>query len=390
MIAAETGTGLAEGSAPIPLWLLAELTYRCPLQCAYCSNPIAFARYRNELSTQEWLDVLDQGRALGAVQLGLSGGEPLLRKDLETIVGHARGLGFYTNLLTSGVGLDEVRLARLKDAGLDHIQISFQADQSGPSDEVAGKDHFQTKERMARAIKAHHYPMVFNVVLHRHNLDRVDAILQLAWDLGADFVELANTQYHGWAYHNRAALMPTRRQLQEAEAVTERWREKAGSRMRIYFVGSDYYDETAKPCMNGWGTTFLGVAPDGRALPCHGATSLPIELPSVREQRLQAIWQDSRAFNVFRGHDWQPEPCASCELLHSCHGGCRCQALLLAGDAWATDPVCPKSALHDRVLQAVEAADRREGAAPLVMRTVANSRALSGGAAEVRGQRRDP
>lgn len=377
MASAETPRGAAADAAPIPLWLLAEVTYRCPLQCAYCSNPIAFARYRDELETQEWISVLEQARAMGAVQLGISGGEPLLRKDLETIVGRARELGFYSNLLTSGVGLDEARLGRLKQAGLDHIQISFQADRSGPSDEIAGGHHFQTKERMAQAIKAHDYPMVFNVVMHRHNLDRVDGILQLAWDLGADYVELANTQYHGWAYHNRAALMPTREQIRRAEETTQRWREKAGNRMRIYFVGSDYYDETAKPCMNGWGTTFLGVAPDGRAMPCHGAAELPIELPSVREEPLKAIWEDSHAFNVFRGHDWQPEPCRSCDLLQSCHGGCRCQALLLAGDAWATDPVCPKSPVHDRVLRAVEAADERRVEVPLVMRSIKNSRSLS-------------
>lgn len=363
---------------PLPLWLLLEVTYRCPLQCAYCSNPIDFARYRDELDTDQWLRVLDQARELGALQLGISGGEPLLRKDLETLVAHARGLGFYTNLLTSGLGLGAERLGRLREAGLDHVQISFQADESGLSDDIAGKAQFQTKEEMARAIKDQGYPMVFNVVLHRHNLDRVDSILQLAWDLGADYVELANAQYHGWAFYNRAALMPTRRQLEEAEAVTERWRERVGRRMQIYFVGSDYYDLTAKPCMNGWGTTFLGVGPEGRALPCHGARQLPIELPSVRDHDLRWIWQESRAFNAFRGHDWQPEPCASCELLYSCHGGCRCQALMLAGDAWATDPVCPKSPLHDRVLREVEAADQRESTQPLVMRNVKNSRAISG------------
>lgn len=362
---------------PLPLWLLMEITYRCPLQCAYCSNPVDFAKHRSELDTEDWLRVLDQARAMGALQLGISGGEPLLRKDLETLVAHARSLGFYTNVLTSGLGLGEQRLGRLREAGLDHIQISFQADESGLSDDVAGRAQFATKEQMARAIKAHGYPMVFNVVMHRHNLDRVDGILQLAWDLGADYVELANAQYHGWAFHNRRALMPTRRQLTEAEAVTERWRERVGNRMQIYFVGSDYYDLTAKPCMNGWGTTFLGVGPEGRALPCHGARDLPIDLPSVREHDLRWIWEESSAFNAFRGHDWQPEPCASCELLYSCHGGCRCQALLLTGDAHATDPVCPKSPEHERVLSEVEAADRRTDTGPLVMRNVRNSRALT-------------
>lgn len=363
--------------APIPLWLLAELTYRCPLQCAYCSNPLNFAQYREELDTASWLRVMEEARALGAVQLGFSGGEPLLRRDLETLVTHAHDLGFYTNLITSGIGLDEGRLGRLKQAGLDHIQISFQADQSGLSDEIAGGVHFENKTRMAQAIKAHGYPMVFNVVMHRQNLDRTDAILQLAWNLGADYVELANTQYHGWAYLNRAALMPTREQLRRAEAVTEAWRGRVGDRMQIYFVGSDYYDGRAKPCMNGWGTTFLGVAPDGRALPCHGAAGLPISLPSVAEHSMRWIWEESEAFNAFRGHNWQPEPCASCELLESCHGGCRCQALLLAGDAHATDPTCPKSPLHGKVLEAVERADLAGSTAPLIMRRVMTSRSLS-------------
>jgi len=363
----------------MPLWLLAEVTYRCPLQCAYCSNPLGFARYRDELSTEQWVSVFRQARELGSVQLGLSGGEPLLRKDLETLVGEARTLGFYTNLITSGVGMDERRLARLREAGLDHIQLSFQADESELSDQVAGRGHFEHKRAIARAIHAQGYPMVFNIVLHRLNLDHIDSILQLAWDLGADYVELANTQYHGWAFHNRKALMPTRAQLQHAEAVTERWRQKADGRMRIFFVGSDYYDQKAKPCMNGWGTTFLGVAPDGRALPCHGAAELPgLALPSVARTPLREIWEDSDAFNFFRGDHWLPEPCASCEVLAQCHGGCRCQAYLLAGDPAVTDPTCPKSPHHDRVLAAVEAADRPGTAKPLVFRTVENSRLLRG------------
>lgn len=382
MILEQTEQPAAEPASPaspryIPLWLLAELTYRCPLQCAYCSNPLRFADYREELETEHWLSVFRQAREMGSVQLGLSGGEPLLRKDLETLVGEAHRMGFYTNLLTSGVGLDDRRLDALHEAGLDHIQISFQADESGLSDEVAGHACFNHKEAMARAIHAHGYPMVFNVVLHRGNLDRIEGILQLAWDLGADYVELANTQYHGWAFHNRDTLMPTRAQLLHAEAVTERWRRKAAGRMRIFFVGSDYYDRKAKPCMNGWGTTFLGVAPDGRALPCHGAADLPgISLPSVVDTPLREIWEDSHAFNVFRGDDWLPEPCASCEIKSECHGGCRCQALLLAGDPAVTDPTCPKSPVHARVMQAVEAADSRVQARPLTFRTVANSRSL--------------
>lgn len=374
---AATPPPIARPVQGMPLWLLAEVTYRCPLQCAYCSNPLGFAHYREELDTDQWLSVFRQARELGSVQLGLSGGEPLLRKDLEILVGEAHGMGFYTNLITSGVGMDEARLARLREAGLDHIQLSFQADDSELSDMVAGRGHFEHKQAIARAIHAQGYPMVFNIVLHRLNLDQIDSILQLAWDLGADYVELANTQYHGWAFHNRAALMPTREQIRHAEVVTERWREKADGRMRIFFVASDYYDGKAKPCMNGWGTTFLGIAPDGRALPCHGAAELPgLQLPSVVDTPLRAIWEDSEAFNFFRGDDWLPEPCASCEILAQCHGGCRCQAYLLAGDPAVTDPTCPKSPLHEQVLQAVEAADRHQRVPPLVFRTVENSRSL--------------
>ncbi|MCH8504151.1 MAG: pyrroloquinoline quinone biosynthesis protein PqqE [Ectothiorhodospiraceae bacterium] len=375
----------AAGSAPgndpgSPLWFLAELTYRCPLQCAYCSNPLDFARYREELTTDEWLRVLREVRQLGAVQGGFSGGEARVRKDLEILVAEARKLGFYSNLITSGVGLDGDRLAALKEAGLDHVQISFQAATAELSDDVAGRAQFAHKEAMAREIRRQGYPMVLNVVRHRRNLDQIEEILQMAADLGADYVELANTQYHGWAYLNRTALMPSRRQLLHAEEVANRWRKRMEGRMKIYFIWSDYYEGRPKPCMNGWGTTFIGVAPDGSAMPGHGAAMLPgPALPSVREHGLDWIWRESELFNRFRGTEWMQEPCRSCPERGKDFGGCRCQAYLLSGDAAVTDPTCSLSPLHERVRHAVERADLPGAPAeqPLLLRNARHSRQLS-------------
>ena len=262
-------------NSPGPLWLLAELTYACPLQCPYCSNPVDFARTKGELTTEQWVDTLREGRQLGAVQLGFSGGEPLVRRDLEDLVSEARTLGYYTNLITSAIGMDADRVRRLREAGLDHIQISFQASDAALNNHFAGTDAFAHKVAMARAVKEQGYPMVLNVVLHRHNIDRTDAILDMALDLGADYVELANTQYYGWAFHNRHQLLPTREQLERSEAVANRYRAAHGDRMRILYVIPDYYADRPKPCMNGWGRVFLSVAPDGTALPCQGARRLP-------------------------------------------------------------------------------------------------------------------
>lgn len=348
-----------------PLWLLAELTYRCPLQCSYCSNPLDFAAQRDELSTDEWFEVMRQARAMGAVQLGFSGGEPLVRQDLETLVAEARKLGFYTNLITSALGLDEARIDALREAGLDHIQISLQAGDADVAAAVAGSPKAHAKKlAMARAVKAAGYPMVLNVVLHRHNIDDLDAIIALCDELGADAVELANCQLYGWAYLNRAGLLPSREQLEAAEATTQRWRETLAARgrdMRLLFVVPDYYAERPKACMGGWGSIFMTVAPDGTVLPCHSARILPMAFPSVREQSLEAIWYASDAFNRFRGEDWMPSPCRDCDERHQDFGGCRCQAYLLTGDPTATDPVCELSPDHHLIEAAREeaAADRR-------------------------------
>jgi len=356
-----------------PLWLLAELTYSCPLQCPYCSNPVRLGERSRELATEDWLRVLAEARALGAIQLGLSGGEPLVRRDLETIVAEARRLGYYTNLLTSGMGMDEARIRALKEAGLDHIQVSFQADDADLNNRLAGTDSHRHKLEVARLVKAYGYPMVLNIVMHRHNLDRMREILDMALDLGADYVELANTQYYGWALSNRDYLLPTREQLQRAEAVAHDYQARFGDRMKIYFVVPDYFEGRPKPCMNGWGRIFLSVAPDGKVLPCHAAADLPgLELPNVRDHSLAWIWHDSPDFNRFRGETWMQQPCAGCEDRHGCFGGCRCQAYLLTGDAAAADPACSRSPAHEVILQAVQRAAALPGPAEPIMRNKRN------------------
>lgn len=346
------------GTHHIPLWLLAELTYACPLQCPYCSNPLNHQETRHqELNTAEWIAVLEQGRALGAVQLGLSGGEPCVRPDLEDIVAAARELGFYSNLLTSTVGLDAQRVRTLKNAGLDHVQVSFQSSKADMNDFFAGTSCFRHKLDIARAIREADFPMVLNFVLHRHNIHQVGEMLALAQRLGAESVELANCQYHGWAMRNLAALLPSRAQVEAAEAVVRRFREEQGARMPVYFVVPDLYETRPRPCVNGWGTTLLSVAPDGRVLPCQGAHELPgSAVPNVREHSLHWIWHHSPLFQRFRGYGWMPEPCHSCPERERDFGGCRCQAYLLTGDPARTDPVCSLSPDHEQLLRLVESA----------------------------------
>ncbi len=362
-------------SASKPLWLLAELTYRCPLHCVYCSNPVDYTRHRSELSTDSWMRVFREARALGAVQLGLSGGEPLLRPDLEELVTEAHRLKFYSNLITSGVGLDEERLTRLKAAGLDHVQLSFQDSTRELNDFLNHTRTFDLKLRVALALKRHGYPVVLNVVLHRYNLDHIDTILEMAERLEVEYLELANTQYYGWAFLNRTHLIPARDQLVRAEAATQRFRERVGNRIKVYWVVSDYYEERPKPCMNGWGSVFIAVTADGLALPCHQARSLPgLVFPNVQDYPLEWIWNESPAFNRFRGFDWMREPCVSCPERFKDYGGCRCQAHLLSGDAAAADPVCSLSPHHGRVLEALRSKETSDTARALLFRTDENSR----------------
>jgi len=362
-----------------PLWLLAELTYRCPLQCPYCSNPLDFAQTERELSTEDWVKVLRQGREIGAAQLGFSGGEPLVRQDLQELIAEARHFGYYSNLITSGLGLTKTKVESFGDAGLDHIQVSFQASDPELNNALAGsRKAFEQKLAMARAVKEAGYPMVLNFVIHRHNIHQMNDIMALCERLGADFVELATCQYYGWAFKNREGLMPSKAQLEKAEREVNQYRARLlddGSAMKLIFVTPDYYEERPKACMNGWGSLFLTVAPDGAALPCHSARLLPIDFPNVRDNDLKHIWYDSPGFNHYRGDSWMPEPCQSCDEKEKDFGGCRCQAFLLTGNADNADPVCSKSAHHDRVLAARQAADHATaGIEELTYRNAGNSR----------------
>lgn len=379
-VASAQASTSAERVSP-PLWLLLELTYRCPLHCAFCYNPLDFAQTKNELTTDEWLKAIREARQLGAVQLGLSGGEPLSRDDLEIIVAEAHDLGFYTNLVTSGVGLNEKRIEALKDAGLDHIQLSFQDSTRELNDFLSSTRTFDLKSKVAALIKQHDYPMVLNVVLHRLNIDHIEQILDMAERLGADYLELANSQYYGWAWHNREQLLPSRAQVQRAEAATNRFRERMGDRMRVFFVVPDYFENRPKACMNGLGSIFMTITPDGTALPCHAARMLPgLDFPNVKSSSVEWIWRDSPAFNRYRGDDWMKEPCRSCPEKKKDFGGCRCQAFLMTGDAANADPVCDKSPHHHLVLEAVARAERPAVTEKpvLIFRDARNSRTISG------------
>ncbi len=380
-IASTTATTTQNAITP-PFWLLAELTYRCPLHCVFCYNPLNYAAIQNELTTAEWIKVMREARQLGAAQLGFSGGEPLMRDDLEELVDEAHRLGFYTNLITSGVGLNEKRIQALKTAGLDHIQLSFQDSTQEMNDFLSSTKTFELKKRVAALIKQYDYPMVMNVVLHRHNLPHIDKIIEMALSLEAEYVELANTQYYGWAMKNREHLIPSHQQLIEAEAIVNQYREKIGKTCKLLFVVPDYFENRPKACMNGWGSVFLGVGPDGAALPCHNAREIPgLDIPNVRDHSMREIWYDSKAFNFFRGFEWMQEPCRSCDEKSKDFGGCRCQALMLAGDASKTDPVCSKSPDHGVIEKIIHMAGQTEKKPdpvfPLIFRSDKNSLELT-------------
>jgi pyrroloquinoline quinone biosynthesis protein E len=337
-------------SEPRPYTLIAELTYRCPLRCVYCSNPTDYAQRVDGLDTRTWLRVFQEAEALGVVQLNLTGGEPLVRDDLESLVEGARALDLYTNLITSGIPLRRERLAGLRALGLDNVQLSIQDVSAAASDRIAGLRAFDRKLEVARWVKELGLPLTLNVVLHRDNLDRVAEVIALAESLAADRVELANTQYLGWALTNRAALLPTRQQLDGARAVATAARERLRGRMEVLFVIPDYYTEFPKACMDGWGRRFILISPDGLALPCHAAHTISgLTFDNVRDQPLGDIWRSSPGFNAFRGEAWMAEPCRSCDRRAVDFGGCRCQAYHLTGRAEATDPVCSLSPDHGLV-----------------------------------------
>jgi pyrroloquinoline quinone biosynthesis protein E len=336
-----------ETRRPMPFGLLAEVTYRCPLHCAYCSNPVELARYRDELDLTGWRRALDAAREIGVLQVHLSGGEPLARRDLADLVAHARGLGMYTSLVTSGIPLPEARLDALVEAGLDHVQLSVQDAQAASADEIAGIRAHERKREVATLVTARGLPLTVNVVLHRANIAHLLPIAALAAELGADRLELANTQYYGWALRNWAALLPSREQVEAAKRDAAAARDRFGAAMEIVYVAADYYETRPKPCLYGWGSRQLIIAPDGDVLPCPAAGQIPdLGVRSVRDTPLGEIWYSSPAFTRFRGTAWMPEPCQSCELRDVDFGGCRCQAYQLTGDAAATDPVCDLSPHH--------------------------------------------
>ena len=362
-----------------PRWLLAELTYKCPLQCPYCSNPLDYAKNSSEISTEDWKRVLSEARKMGAVQLGFSGGEPLTRQDLPDLVKHARELGYYSNLITSGYGLTEEKIIQLKESGLDHIQVSIQASTQDLNDHLAGTESFTHKKEVARLVKKHGYPMVLCVVIHRENIHQMPDILAMAEELGADYLELANTQYYGWAHANRDLLLPTKEQFEQAEEIAQAFKEKVAHKMKIYYVIPDFHEDRPKACMNGWGTTFLTIAPDGVALPCHSARELPgLDCPNVNNHSIYDIWHESKAFNFFRGTEWMQEPCKSCDEKDKDFGGCRCQAYILTGDMYITDPVCSKSPDKQVIRDAIDSARASALSVeekPLIFRNSKNSKA---------------
>jgi pyrroloquinoline quinone biosynthesis protein E len=363
-----------------PLAILAELTHRCPLQCPYCSNPLELDRARDELDTDAWRRVLDQAADMGVLQVHFSGGEPMARRDLEELVAHAARAGLYTNLITSGVLLSEARADALVDAGVDHVQISFQDAEGGAGDRIAGYEGAQRLKREAAArVRERDLPLTVNAVMHRQNLARLPAVIDMAVELGAGRLEVAHVQYYGWALANRDAFLPSRAQLDEATAVVETARDRLRGRLVIDYVVPDYHAMAPKACMGGWARRFLNVTPSGKALPCHAAETLPgILFPSVRIMSLDAIWRSSDAFSRFRGTDWMMEPCRSCDRREVDWGGCRCQAFALTGNPRVADPVCHLSPDH----RALEPALRAAGAAPppLIYRRIGGSTTVPGDA----------
>ena len=361
--------------APVepPLALLAELTHRCPLQCPYCANPLELERAAAELDTATWLRVLDEAGALGVLQVHFSGGEPTARKDLLELVRHAAACGLYSNLITSGVMLDAASLAALAEAGLDHVQLSFQDADAAQADRIGGyRNGHARKLVVARQIREAGLPLTANFVVHRQNLDRLPEMLALGEQLGASRIEVAHVQYYGWGLVNRAALMPSRAQLEQANAAVAQARAELRGRITIDYVVPDYYAARPKACMGGWARRIINITPAGLALPCHAAETLPgFQWPSVRTTSLGAVWRGDPGFARFRGTAWMPEPCRSCDQREIDWGGCRCQAFALTGDATATDPACALSPAHFMMSDAIADAEAVATTAPdLVYRRI--------------------
>jgi pyrroloquinoline quinone biosynthesis protein E len=341
-----------------PLAVIAEVTHRCPLHCVYCSNPTQLTAASDELSTAEWISVFRQAGKLGMLHAHFTGGEPLARADLTELIAAARAAGLYTNLITSGIGLNEQRLQMLVDAGLDHIQVSFQDSREEAANWIGGAKAHAHKIGLSHAIRRHKIAFTVNLVVHRQNLDHLEEMIAFIEQLQPERVEIAHTQYYGWALANRAALMPTRAQLERAVAIISEAEKRLAGRMRIDSVVPDYYAKYPKACMGGWGRRLMLINPSGKVLPCHAAEVLPgLSFENVREKPLEWIWQESESFRKFRGEEWMPEPCRSCNRRGEDFGGCRCQAFLLIGEAGATDPACSLAPAHGIVESAVAAAN---------------------------------
>ncbi|MBA4782433.1 MAG: pyrroloquinoline quinone biosynthesis protein PqqE [Rhizobiales bacterium] len=337
----------------LPLGMLAELTHRCPLQCPYCSNPQKLLKASTELDTATWQRVFEEAADLGVLQVHLSGGEPTLRRDLPQIIRTLNARGIYTNLITAGVSLDAAGLEGLVAAGLDHVQVSIQGADARVTELIGNfKGGFEKKCETARTMRRLGIPLTINAPIHRHNIAQVDAFIDLALELDADRLEIANVQYYGWAYINRSMLMPDRDAVERQVETVTRAREALRGVLTIDFVTPDYYADYPKPCMGGWGADALVITPEGKVLPCHASETIPhLEFDFVTEKSLAEIWTGSSAFNAYRGTAWMPEPCQSCPRKELDFGGCRCQAFALTGNAAATDPACILSAHHAKMAE---------------------------------------
>lgn len=344
-------------STKAPLWILLELTHKCPLECPYCYNQLDFAKNNDLMTKEDWFKVIEEARELGAVQIGFSGGEPLLNKDLPELVKKASDLGFYTNLITSGVGAEKGIVQKLKEAGLKNIQIGIQShDRDVVSKLTNNKTAFDQKVQFAKEVKEAGMQIVVNATIHKVNIGHVDKIIEFADNIGAHYLELANVQYYGWALENIDKLLPSKEQIDEAKRLTDIYRDNKDNQMKVFFVVPDYHAIRPKACMNGWGSTFLTINPEGDALPCNMANTLPIKFPNVKDYSIKDIWNRSNSFNYFRGDEWMSEPCRTCDEKEKDFGGCRCQAFALTGDMNAADPVCEKSFQHDIVTDTVKRA----------------------------------
>jgi PqqA peptide cyclase len=342
-----------------PLALIAELTYRCPLHCVYCSNPLEMVAAKSELTTEEWVRVFLESASMGMLHVHLTGGEPLARQDLTDLVAAAHTAGLYTNLITSGIGLSETRLGSLVEAGLDHIQLSFQDSREQEANWIAGTKSHALKVELSETIRKFRVAFTINLVVHRQNLDCLEEMVEFVERLHPDRLEIAHAQYYGWALKNREFLMPTREQVDRSMKIVSATQERLAGKMRIDSIVPDYYARYPKACMGGWGQRLLLIDPSGRVLPCHAAGVIPgMQFDNVREHPLEWIWKESAAFQRFRGQNWMQEPCRSCDRRFEDFGGCRCQAFLLTGDACATDPVCSLAPTHGLVEMARAASDQ--------------------------------